>query len=467
MNPRFITRLILVAFFLGSVPGALASALHDYVAQPDENYTWRQVEQRPFEGGTCYLLHMTSQAWRSPEEVNRPLWHHWLAVYVPDQVEHRTGLLWIGGGDNQKAIPEENGFLGPMARRTRSLCAELHTVPNQPLRFSMDPEHRRRTEDDILAFAWARHLETGDPDWLANLPMTKSAVRAMDTVTAFSRDLPTLSGAVERFVVTGGSKRGWTTWLCAAVDERVVGIAPMVIDMLNLKSSMRHHHTAYGTYAEAIAPYVENGIMAAMETPVMEASLAIVDPYAYHREITIPQLLLNSTGDQFFLPDSSQFYYRDLPGPKSLRYLPNTDHGLSDSAAETLETFFKSVLKDQPLPVFTWKSPRTGTLVVNSPTEPVSAALWQAHNPKTRDFRVDTIGKIWQETKLKPKSAQGAWRIRAKVKTPRRGWTAFLVELKFKNSVYPGRTVTLTTEVFVTPQELPFAQKPSVADTGK
>jgi len=68
----------------------------------------------------------------------------------------------------------------------------------------------------------------------ARLPMTKSAVRAMDTVTAFlgsSREVT--SGG--RFVVAGGSKRGWTTWTTAAVDKRVVGIIPIVIDVLNIE----------------------------------------------------------------------------------------------------------------------------------------------------------------------------------------------------------------------------------------
>ena len=42
---------------------------------------------------------------------------------------------------------------------------------------------------------------------------------------------------VDKFVVSGGSKRGWTTWTTAAVDRRVVAIMPAVIDLLNLEKS--------------------------------------------------------------------------------------------------------------------------------------------------------------------------------------------------------------------------------------
>ena len=66
--------------------------------------------------------------------------------------------------------------------------------------------------------------------------MTKAAVRAMDTATEF---LAKEGVRLEKFVVSGASKRGWTTWTTGVVDKRVVAIAPLVIDMLNLTPSFK------------------------------------------------------------------------------------------------------------------------------------------------------------------------------------------------------------------------------------
>jgi len=38
----------------------------------------------------------------------------------------------------------------------------------------------------------------------------------------------------------------------------------------------------------------------------------------------MPKFVINSSGDQFFLCDSAQFYFKDLPAPKHLYYNPNT-----------------------------------------------------------------------------------------------------------------------------------------------
>ena len=60
------------------------------------------------------------------------------------------------------------------------MTAELRLVPNQPIVFMDDPTRKPRSEDDFIAYTWDKFLRTGDEKWPARLPMTKSAVRAMD-----------------------------------------------------------------------------------------------------------------------------------------------------------------------------------------------------------------------------------------------------------------------------------------------
>jgi PhoPQ-activated pathogenicity-related protein len=55
-------------------------------------------------------------------------------------------------------------------------------VPNQPLVFNGDGQ--KLSEDAITAFSWEKFLTSGDETWPFRLPMTKSVVRAMDTITS-------------------------------------------------------------------------------------------------------------------------------------------------------------------------------------------------------------------------------------------------------------------------------------------
>jgi PhoPQ-activated pathogenicity-related protein len=80
--------------------------------------------------------------------------------------------------------------------------------------------------------------------------------------------------------------------------------------------------------------------------------------------------------------------------------------------------------------------------------------LWQASNEKVRDFRVDTIGRVWKSTPLEPKENG---RYAGKVAEPEKGWTAFFVEMVYDS----GGPVPykFTTQVQVVPERLAFAGK--------
>ncbi len=207
-----------------------------YVATPDTNYSYTLLNTVSGAGQTTFILELRSQAWLTTSEVNRTLWKHWLIIVKPAGVTNAQSLLFIDGGSNPDSAPTSGDpTLTQIALDTRTIVTQLKMVPNEPLIFA--GETTNRTEDAIIAYSWDKYLRTGDERWPAQLPMTKAAVRAMDTVTAFCASPQGGGVTVRSFVVGGGSKRGWTTWLTGAVDQRVVAIIPAVIDVLNVEAS--------------------------------------------------------------------------------------------------------------------------------------------------------------------------------------------------------------------------------------
>ena len=442
-------------------PARQQTALDRYVAAPDPAYGWKVLKPLPGEGVTATLLQMTSQRWLTEQEVERPIWTHWVTVIQPAKVTSDVGLLFITGGSNERQPPgAPPAWLVDAARNTGTVTAELRLVPNQPVIFTDDPTRKPRTEDDFIAYTWDKYLRTGDEKWPARLPMTKSAVRAMDAVTEFMRSPEGGGHKVARFVVSGASKRGWTAWATAAVDPRVVGLVPAVIDMLNVEPSFVHHYRAYGKWSEAVDDYVHHGIMNWMGTREFRALMKIEEPYEYRERLTMPKLLLNAAGDQFFLPDSSQFYFDDLKGEKHVRYVPNTSHSLDKSdALETVQAFYAALASNAPRPEMKWTFERDGSIKVTTKQLPSAVQLWQATNPSERNFRLDAIGAAYKSSPLQP-TGPNTWV--ARVSAPPAGWTAYFVEMTFPGAgKYP---LKLTSGVRVAPDTLPFAAPPRVKD---
>jgi PhoPQ-activated pathogenicity-related protein len=423
------------------------TALDRYVAAPDPTFRYSLNRTVNNPGITVHQLDMVSQTWLTAAEVDRPEWRHWVTIYKPDRVTTNTVMLFIDGGSNSNTPPSPDLLMMLLAVNAEAIVVDLGQVPNEPLKFA--GETQSRTEDAIIAYTWDRYLRTGDERWPARLPMTKAAVRAMDAVTAFLAKLPDAPFAVKNFVVAGASKRGWTTWSTAVVDPRVVAIAPIVIDTLNVPAAFQNQFRAYGFWAPAVQDYVAMGIMNWFGTPQMDALQQIEDPYQYRDRLQFPTYQLFATGDQFFLPDSPRNYFNDMPGEKYLRAVPNVDHYMnSPDAALNLIAWFRGVTRNDPRPRFSWHADRdAGTITVRVLDQPAQVMLWQANNPKARDFRLETIGPAWTSTPLT--GANGIYT--ATVNAPQ-GWSAFFVEL-----TYPGDTpLVFTTEVVVTPDLYPF-----------
>jgi len=429
---KILCRILACSFVLtASAYGGGDTPLDRYVAALDPHYHYALLNTTATDTYTAYVLEMTSQQWRAAEEVDRPLWKHWLTIVRP---EH----------------------LAQLALSSNSVISEVRMVPNEPLVFSGDG--KKRTEDAITAFSWEKFLTTGDEFWPLRLPMTKSVVRAMDTITSFCASPEGGGVTVDRFVLGGASKRGWTAWTVAAVDHRVAAIIPAVIDLLNLKPSFDHHYRSYGFWAPAIAEFERTGIMRWAHTPQFETLMRIEDPYSYRDRLRMPKYIVNSAGDQYFLPDSSQFYFSGLRGEKYLRYVANTDHSLKGSyqdAAESAFAFYQAILTNSPRPEFAWSFEDDGSIRVKTETRPDIVALRQARNRDARDFRLETIGRAYSSSVLRD---QGDGVYVGKAPEAKQRWTAFFIELTFPSpGPYPYK---FTTGVRVVPDKLPFGPPP-------
>ncbi len=452
--PRLI---IFGALLLSSFSTLWANALDDYVAHEDSSYQWSLELCREHDTYWYCVLSMTSQTWRSPQELSPASWHHWITLVIPKGHLASTATLFVGGGHSDTPYlqnpPQEHI---EWALSTRSVFARVSCIPNTPIHFldDTDPKFQSegRYEDDIIAYTWLKYFQTHDPSWPLRMPMTKAVIRAMDTLQAFCQSFSKQPLLIEDFAVMGRSKRGWTAWTAAAVDKRVVAILPVVIDVLNVRACILHQYNSLGYWYPSLRPYTALGLEEFVMTKAFDAMMALEDPYSYKERLTQPKYIINASGDRFFLPDSSQFYFHDLPGTKYLRYIPNADHDLNGTNYfETARLFFNAIAHKKALPSFSWHLTQNGTLSVITPTPPLTVRLWHANNPTARDFRILAIGKAFTSTILHP-TAPNTYLVTPP--TPSKGWTAYFVELTFDS----GDTTpyTFTTDVFITPNTTPF-----------
>ncbi|HUW60656.1 MAG TPA: PhoPQ-activated protein PqaA family protein [Candidatus Bathyarchaeia archaeon] len=422
-----------VVLFLGAGVPAVAGPLADYVNKPDASYAFTMDKTLPGDGHTIYTIKMTSQTWKDIP------WWHWVSIIKPDKVDHpETALLFIAGGDNdERPAPVERSeakALAFVATRLNAVVAMLNQVPNQPL-------FDGKFEDGIIALTFEQFLKTGDAEWPLLLPMTKSAVRAMDTIQAVAQK--EFGQEIKRFMVAGGSKRGWTTWLTAVADPRVVSIAPMVIDVLNMGPQMAYQKKVYGTYSDQVKDYTDRGLQESMQNEEGKKLLQIVDPYEYRDQLTLPKLVVLGTNDEYWCVDSAKFYFGDLKGDSWLHYEPNAPHGLNLNVVPVIMAMFNSTITGKKLPAVTWKRADDGALEVAWDNPAGKPVLWQAVSPN-RDFRQ----ALWTGTPLESPSP-----ARVTVTAPESGWRAYFVSVEFP--LLEGVTYPLSTMMTVVPDTFP------------
>ena len=436
-----ILALVLLVPAVGQARAPLTGALADYVAAKDDSYKWVKRTEGTILSCKFVELTLTSQTWRGIT------WKHQLFLVKPSQLrpDVKHAILLIGGGNwrdeladpsTSNKLPGEAQLLAVAAEQVQTPVAILLHVPQQPI-------FDGKREDQIIAYTFREFLKSEDSTWPLLAPMVKSAVRGMDAVQEGMKKEWNLD--IQQFTVTGASKRGWTTWLTGAVDDRVTAIAPMVIDMLNMSPQIALQKESFGELSEQIDDY--KGLDMQIDTPKGKALRQIVDPYEYRDRLTQPKLVILGTNDRYWPLDAEKNYWNDLEGEKYLLRIPNNGHGLKDfpRLIGGLNALHQRVVTGNPLPKLDWKFDEAADhveLVVKSDTAASRVRTW-ATTAKTRDFRESQ----WASTN----AANGGDAYTSKLPRPAEGYAALYAEVVFAED--KPEQFSLTTNVRIVPSK--------------
>ena len=425
---RNVLTIITILWVWGvSAQVAPSQALKQYIHNNDKSFAWEVRDSLATADATAYRLRMQSQRWRDFD------WIHELVVIVPNRLTNDEALLHISGGSADEKTGEPNYHnwdnstiksLTDIATRCEAVTAILWQVPRQPL-------YGGKYEDELVSYTFHNYQNDKDQTWPLLFPMTKSAIRAMDAIEEFSSKRA-LAVKPERFVTNGISKRGWTTWLTAASeDKRVVAIAPMVIDILNMPVSVPYQRHMFGSYSIQIQDYVNLGLTEEVVSDAGKELVAMIDPYSYRDKYTMPKMLFFGTNDEYWTVDAVKNYIDGIPGEKYISYTTNAGHGQGDmkAAYNALEAFFRQTIDGMEYPKFDYKIKEgkgSATLTIKADKHHLEEViLWEAES-ENKDFR---------KCKFVPSEQGIAHTGKAKVMInyPKTGYKAFLVMAKYKH----------------------------------
>jgi PhoPQ-activated pathogenicity-related protein len=479
------------------------NALDTYVSKADENYKWRDTGARVkmLSGGVGHVLNVTSQQWLDKTRAaveGSDIWTHQVTVIVPKNHNIRNkAIIYITGGCNDnpsvpKATDEEPLAMDVIGSETGAIGVVLNQIPNCPMVYPSDPSHKRRTEDAVIAWGWSMFLKTGDPEWLPRLPMVKAAMQAMRAVQEYVTK--NSIAEIDGWLVSGASKRGWTTWMVGAVNcptcPRIDGIAPIVPIVPDLRAGLHHMMQAYGGWTFAFTDYMEaNNLTKYLDDPGFENMLQLIDPINYvDRLEKLPKFVLVSSDDEFMMMEWTRLWWDKFKGEKHLMIANNAEHSMATGIVELLQSlgcFAKSLFLNGTRPSFDWDLDLAkGAITVRIPktTAHSKVVLRHAHTTslKRRDFRwvalpdgknksqcrLPEVGPIavsgikacvqpiiWTGTTLN-ESAPGVFT--GTIPRPILGWTGAYIEVFFPSDTGMNQLYQFTTAGMVWPQTLPY-----------
>lgn len=262
------------------------------------------------------------------------IWTHTLTLHQPKTPKvNDTAILLISG---DRVDPADAQLSEIISRVSQLPVFSLFDIPNQPI-WDM-------REDDLIAHTFEQFLQSKDTTWPLLFAMTQSVLLTMDQIQEHFPE-------IKKFVLTGASKRGWTTWLAGATgDPRIIGICPQVFDNLNMVAQMKRQMELWGGFSPKLDDYARRQFEQILDHEDGLALTKLVDPIHYAADIQSRIHIINGANDEYWLVDALATYFTDLPNRSTAYVAPNFGHDLqnSEEAVRSLAEFALACALDKP-----------------------------------------------------------------------------------------------------------------------
>jgi len=243
------------------------------------------------------------------------------------------------------------------------------------------------------------------------------------------------------------------------------------MDELNFIPNVHHHYRSYGGWSFALKDYFDLNFTLELDNPITQKMMDIIDPIAYKARLTMPKLIINAGGDEFFLPDDQRWWWDEMSDEKHMLMVPNAEHSLATGLQHILpaiSAWANALLTNTPRPKFRWvHDDANGVITVTNtdPRQPKNVTLWYAFTlpgVNRRDFRLvagwpkpDVQLVLWAKQAVS--GSGNVWVARAP-RPPAGQWCGYFVDMQYDGPTVPSgkKILRATTSVGVYPPTFPY-----------
>ena len=270
----------------------------------------------------------------TPEASDNYIWNHQVLILIPNTfkitLNEKTGnpilntmVLFSGiekGTNSSLVQPSDDTFLDALFKiSSRAGIIGIFVTQSPPtIKFAGENGNftTGHSEDGLLSVMLDRFLHgdkfnRNNPDNALYAIMARAAIKCVDAAERFIKKHPVLKPAGHwsqihdkiRYIPVGLSKRGWTSWLVGAVDDRVQAITPIVMSMLNIQKHLHRINRIYNNYWPfSFYPLRKANILGHLDDQGFSDLMNIIDPFAFDYGDKFIAMF-SATNDQFFVPD--------------------------------------------------------------------------------------------------------------------------------------------------------------------